>query len=75
MKTTAEVLATHAIRSAQMLNNGRDGITYLVGTKRNNIVTPLSAPYEHEILRRTTTTTLEDALNQIRGGIGGTPRS
>jgi hypothetical protein len=71
----AEVLATHAIRSTQLLDNGRDGITYLLSTKRNNIVTPLSAPYEHAILRRTNTATLEDAFNQIRGGISGTPRS
>jgi hypothetical protein len=66
----AEVLATRAIKSAQMLENGHDGITYLLKAKRNNIVTPLSVPYEHEILRRMKTNTLEDALSQIRGGVG-----
>jgi hypothetical protein len=48
------------------LDNGRDGISYLLDAKRNGIVTPLSAPYELEILRRTETTTLGDALTKIR---------
>jgi hypothetical protein len=42
----AEVLATLAIESARQLDNGRDGISYLLDAKRNGIVTPLSAPYE-----------------------------
>ena len=62
----AEVLATLAIESARQLDNGRDGISYLLDAKRNGIVTPLSAPYELEILRRTETTTLGDALMKIR---------
>jgi cation transport regulator ChaC len=62
----AEVLATLAIESARQLDNGRDGISYLLDTKCNGIVTPLSAPYELEILRRTETTTLGDALMKIR---------
>ena len=41
----AEVLATLAIESARQLDNGRDGISYLLDAKRNGIVTPLSAPY------------------------------
>jgi hypothetical protein len=63
-----EVLATLAIKSAQELDNGRDGISYLLDAKRNGIVTPLSSPYEHEILRRMKTTSLEDSLKKIRGG-------
>jgi hypothetical protein len=63
-----EVLSTLAIKSAQELDNGRDGISYLLDAKRNGIVTPLSAPYKHEILRRMKTTSLEDALKKIRGG-------
>jgi hypothetical protein len=62
----AEVLATLAIESAQQLDNGRDGISYLLHAKRNGIVTPLSGPYEREILRRTQSNTLEDALKKVR---------
>jgi hypothetical protein len=63
---TAETLAMLAIKSAQKLDNGRDGISYLLDAKRNGIVTPLSAPYEREILRRIVTVTLRDALKKIR---------
>jgi hypothetical protein len=62
----AEALATLAIESARQLDNGRDGISYLLDAQHNGIVTPLSAPYELEILRRTETTTLGDALMKIR---------
>jgi hypothetical protein len=64
---TAETLAMLAIKSAQELDNDHDGISYLLHAKRNGIVTPLSAPYEHEILRRMETTSLEEALKKIRG--------
>jgi hypothetical protein len=40
-------------------------ISHLRDAKRNGIVTPLSSPYELEILRRTETTTLGDALTKI----------
>ena len=63
---TAEALALLAIKSAQKLNNGRDGISYLLDVKRNGISTPLSVPYEQEILRRTKTASLADALTKIR---------
>jgi hypothetical protein len=63
---SAGALAALAIRSAEKLDNGRDGISYLLEAKRNGIVTPLSAPYEREILLGTETATLEDALNKIR---------
>jgi hypothetical protein len=62
----AEVLAALAIESAQKLDDGRDGISYLLNTKRNGIATPLSAPYEREVLRRMQAATLEDALKRIR---------
>ena len=64
----AEVLANLAIKSAHELDDGRDGISYLLDAKRNGIVTPLSGPYEREILRRMKTASLEDALKKIRGG-------
>jgi hypothetical protein len=63
-----EVLANLAIMSAHELNDGRDGISYLLDAKRNGIVTPLSGPYEREILRRMKTASLEDALKKIRAG-------
>jgi hypothetical protein len=65
---SAEVLATLAIKSAEELADGGDGISYLLDAKRNGIVTPLSASFEQEILRRMKTTSLEEALKKIRGG-------
>jgi hypothetical protein len=50
------------------LADGRDGISYLLDVKRNGILTPLSGRYEHEILRRMKTRSLDDALMKIRGG-------
>jgi hypothetical protein len=50
---TAEKLAALAIQSAEKLKDGRDGINYLINAKKNGIATPLSAPYEQEILRAT----------------------
>jgi cation transport regulator ChaC len=64
----ADVLATLAIKSAHELDDDRDGISYLLDAKRNGIVTPLSGPYEREILRRMKTRSLEDALKKIRAG-------
>lgn len=64
----AEVLASLAIKSAHELDDGRDGISYLLDAKRNGTVTPLSGPYEREILRRMKTASLEDALKKIRDG-------
>ena len=60
----AEVLASLAIKSAHELDDGRDGISYLLDAKRNGTVTPLSGPYEREILRRMKTASLEDALQK-----------
>src|SRR5262245_1570413 len=64
---TAHELARLAIASARHLDNGLDGITYLMNTKRKGIVTPLSPEYEAEILHRTGTEALQAALAQIRG--------
>lgn len=63
---TAEHLAALAIESARHENDGRDGISYLMNAKRNGIVTPLSDAYEREILRRTQTHNLADALRTIQ---------
>ena len=63
---TAARLADLAIESARLERTGRDGITYLIDTKRNGITTPLSAAYEQEILRRTKARDLNEALWKIR---------
>jgi hypothetical protein len=65
---TAEHLADLAIASMASAEFGRDGITYLINAKRNGITTPLSVPYEKEILRRTETANLNKALHKLRTG-------
>ena len=59
---TPEKLADLAIESARELDNGRDGISYLIAAKENGIVTPLSVAYEEEIIRRLGAHDLPDAL-------------
>jgi hypothetical protein len=56
-------LAELAIRSAssEAGRRGRDGITYLIGIKKNGVETPLMPEYEREILRLAGTETLEQA--------------
>jgi hypothetical protein len=63
---TAERLAELAITSARQERAGRDGISYLIKAKLNGIATPLSPSYEQEILRRTGTASLEEALRSIQ---------
>jgi len=65
---SAHRLAELAIASARSveLAEGRDSISYLIGAKRNGIVTALSPEYELEILRRTHTNSLEEALRVSR---------
>jgi hypothetical protein len=63
---TAEHLADLAIASLASAESGRDGITYLIDAKRNGIVTPLSAAYEKEILRRMETADLNKASLKLR---------
>lgn len=63
---TPEKLASLAIYSARRRADGRDGISYLMNAKKAGIRTPLSEPYEAEILKSTETTTLEDALQRCR---------
>ena len=59
-------LATLAIGSARALNNGRDGISYLINAKNAGVRTPLSDQYEAEIIRMAGATSLEDALARLR---------
>jgi hypothetical protein len=63
---TAEHLTELQSKVLAAKRHGRDGISYLIEAKRNGIVTPLSEPYEQEILRRTKTRNLTDALHKIR---------
>lgn len=61
---SAETLADLAIESAKAKAGraGKDGISYLISVKRQGISTPLMPNYESEILRKTGTSRLEDAL-------------
>ena len=62
-------LAESAIRSARSNagKTGRDGITYLIAAKKNDVKTPLMPEYQREILRLTGTNTLERALETLIG--------
>ncbi len=65
---TAEELAKLAIESAECNDTpeGKDGISYLMSVKRQEIVTPLMEAYENEILSRLSVGTLEEALSHCR---------
>jgi hypothetical protein len=56
-------LARRAIASARASSGdeGRDGISYLMGVRAHGIETPLTPTYEQEILRQTGTTSLTEA--------------
>ena len=64
----AEKLSCLAIQSAANQKNGpgRDGISYLIDAKKDGIITLLSADYEKEILRKTNSCCLEQALEWVR---------
>ncbi|WNZ28658.1 MAG: MBL fold metallo-hydrolase [Candidatus Bathyarchaeota archaeon] len=65
---TPKNLAYLAIESAKKRagDEKQDGISYLIDAKKQGIKTPLMKDYEKEILQKTLTTTLEDALQKIR---------
>jgi hypothetical protein len=65
---TAPDLARRAIASATEAGEGRDGITHLMDAIRGGIETPLTADYKAEILKQTTTLTLEEALKIAKDG-------
>ncbi|MGH9427554.1 MAG: hypothetical protein ACRD2L_14780 [Terriglobia bacterium] len=65
---TPQKLAALAVESARRLDNGRDGITYLINAQRNGIATPLSAEYEEEIKRLTGSRSLAEALENVHFG-------
>ena len=63
---TAAELAEHAIQSVTGALEGKDGITYLADAISCGIETPLTSEYRAEILRRTGTASLYEALNIAR---------
>lgn len=69
-KLSAAKLADLAIESTKTEagRTKKDGISYLIMVKRQGISTPLMRGYENEILRKTSTQSLEDALAQCRNG-------
>ena len=60
-----EDLAQKAIDSVENAVKGKDGITYLIDNIDAGIVTPLTNPYRGEILKKTATTSLPEALAQL----------
>lgn len=65
-KRTPEHLADLAIKSVAKAEKGKDGISYLISLKRQGIETPLLPEYKAAILKKTGTSSLEDALTTIR---------
>lgn len=63
---TAKNLASLAIKSARALDDGRDGISYLINAKKCGIKTVLSDEYEAEIKAEVGAANLEEALGKIR---------
>ena len=63
---TAVKLADLAIESVAKADAGRDGISYLIDAKKDDIVTALSPAYEAAILRMQGCDALEEALAKLR---------
>lgn len=64
---TGELLADLSIASilAQAGQQEKDGLRYLLSAKRNGIVTGLSEEYERQILIKTETNSLEEAIEKL----------
>jgi hypothetical protein len=65
-KPAAADLARSAIESLAKAEPGKDGITYLMNNIASGIVTPLTKPYETEILKQTNTNSLPEALAKAK---------
>jgi len=74
---TPQQLAELAIDSAKAPAGakGMDGISYLIAVKESNIHTPLMPQYEKEILARTQSADLQQALNKLKPGAREKPGS
>ena len=68
---TPQKLATLAIESARAKagSKGKDGISYLISVKNQNIETPLMKQYETEILRLVGADSLSEALAIVRKNV------
>ncbi|PZR11255.1 MAG: hypothetical protein DI539_20820 [Flavobacterium psychrophilum] len=68
---TPKLLAEYAIASirAGAGAKGLDGIRYLLAAKRNGIITAHSVAYENVILKMTKSTSLEEAILNIRKNV------
>jgi cation transport regulator ChaC len=64
---TSELLADFSINSmlTQAGQEEKDGLRYLLSAKRNGIVTTLSEDYENQILIKTETKSLEQAIEKL----------
>jgi hypothetical protein len=64
---TSELLADFSIASilAQAGQQEKDGLRYLLSAKRNGIVTELSEEYVNQILSKTETKSLEEAIEKL----------
>jgi hypothetical protein len=62
----AAELAEHAIRNVEAAKPGMDGVSYLIAAINSGIQTPLTSAYREEILRRTKTDSLNNALDVAR---------
>ena len=64
---TSELLADRAITSilSEAGQQEKDGLRYLLSAKRNGIVTALSEEYENQILKKTETKSLEEAIEKL----------
>lgn len=65
---SADILADLAIASAQVLHDGRDGISYLIAARASGIETPLTPHYASRVLARTGMADLAAALRAARDG-------
>ena len=65
-KPTAAKLASYAIESVAKAEPDKDGITYLKDAMAADIETPLTGAYAKEIMRRTDTNCLADALKKVK---------
>ncbi len=61
-------LATRAIESVKLADEGHDGISYLIDAMKCSIETPLTRAYRDEILHQANAASLEEALRKTRNG-------
>ncbi len=68
---TPDKLAELAINSAMKTSgeNGKDGISYLISLKRQNIITPMMPEYEKSILKKLQAQNLEEAISVARKNV------